>query len=105
MKVWSPVTTCLDDHIVCLKVFNPGNETIFMQRVIVLAKFELSDNSIDIIALEKCAQITVSKQESDISQRPSTDDMKCPMGPRMLLKIYFQLIGLIQDLLQGSNLI
>lgn len=45
------LVTCTRDHLVLLRVMNPGNETVHLHKGMILATFQLCDNSVDIIRL------------------------------------------------------
>lgn len=58
------LVTCTKDHVVQIKLLNPGNETVHVNKGTILAKFELCDNSVDIVKLKSCAHINVDKETS-----------------------------------------
>lgn len=70
------IVTCMPDHLVGVKILNPGNEVI--HKGCLLAKFELCDNSYDIIPLKSCARMTVEKSNSDVNMTGTKAiNMKC----------------------------
>lgn len=59
LLVSKALVTCQPNHIVTIKVLNPGNEPVYLQKGCYLAKFELCDNSFDITPIEICARMSV----------------------------------------------
>ena len=50
LLVAKAVVTCTHNHLVLVKLMNPGNEQVYVNKGI-LASFKLCDNTIDIISL------------------------------------------------------
>ncbi|WAQ98060.1 POL4-like protein [Mya arenaria] len=51
LMVAKSVVTCNRDHLVSLRNLNPGNDTVYLHKGMILATFQLCDNSVDIISL------------------------------------------------------
>lgn len=54
------LVTCMQDHIVFVKILNPGNELVHIQKGTNLAKFEICNNT--------NATVTVKSFEIEIRQ-------------------------------------
>ncbi|XP_045176579.2 uncharacterized protein LOC128545883 [Mercenaria mercenaria] len=56
------VVTCNSDRLVSVRVLNPGNELIYLHKGMILATFQLCDNSVDIVCLPvstlKCSHVS-----------------------------------------------
>ena len=67
LLVSKTLVTCAQDHIVHIKILNIGNEPVHVQKGTILAKFELCDNTVDIVTMKSCSRIHVEKKAGDVN--------------------------------------
>ena len=72
------LVTCLSDHIVPVRIWNPSNEIVHVNKGSILCTFSICDNSVDVhcISPPKCAHVQLQSSNTTLSDRNSSVDAK-----------------------------
>ncbi len=67
------IVTCMRDHVVPVKILNPGNNMIHVNKGTILCSFKLCDNSVDIIPVGQLSCANINVQSANMFQSSSAD--------------------------------
>ena len=72
------LVTCLSDHIVPVRIWNPSNEIVHVNKGSILCTFSICDNSVDVhcISPPKCAHVQLQSSNATLSDRNISVDAK-----------------------------
>ena len=69
------LVTCLSDHIVPVRIWNPSNEIVHVNKGSILCTFSICYNSVDVHCISptpKCAHVQLQSSYTTLSDRNSS---------------------------------
>lgn len=72
------LVTCSIDHLVSLRISNPGHEIVYLNKGMILATFQLCDNSVDLTPVKNLSCANIQRPtEPVLSSNSNSCTSKC----------------------------